>query len=120
MMAASMMFYLNHIVAPYVMFLRVTRQDPALMVHFVMVKRKNKGKSPLHLAFIRLTVQKLADFGFASIHSFKSSPSARAWGMQDRSSLAIFVPLNPPPTGSSCMLAPGHSEFDDPSNLGGS
>jgi hypothetical protein len=28
MMAASMMFYFNHIVAPYVMFLGVTRQDP--------------------------------------------------------------------------------------------
>jgi hypothetical protein len=36
MTAASMMFYLNHIVAPYVMFLRVTRQDPALMVDLVM------------------------------------------------------------------------------------
>jgi hypothetical protein len=36
MMVARMMFYLNHIVAPYVMFLGVTRQDPALMVHFVM------------------------------------------------------------------------------------
>jgi hypothetical protein len=36
MMAASMMFYLNHIVAPYVMFLRVMRQDPALMVYLVM------------------------------------------------------------------------------------
>jgi hypothetical protein len=36
MTAASMMFYLNHIVAPYVIFLRVTRQDPALMVYVVM------------------------------------------------------------------------------------
>jgi hypothetical protein len=34
--AASVMFYLNHIVAPYVMFLRVARQDPALMVYLVM------------------------------------------------------------------------------------
>jgi hypothetical protein len=31
-----MMFYLNHIVAPYVMFPRVTRQDRALVVHLVM------------------------------------------------------------------------------------
>jgi hypothetical protein len=36
MTAASMMFYLNHIVAPYVMFLRVTRQDPVLMAYLVM------------------------------------------------------------------------------------
>jgi hypothetical protein len=36
MMAASMTFYLNHIVAPYVMFLGVTRQDPALMVYLLM------------------------------------------------------------------------------------
>jgi hypothetical protein len=36
MMEASMMFYLNHIVAPYVMFLGVTRQDPALMAYLVM------------------------------------------------------------------------------------
>jgi hypothetical protein len=35
MTAASMMFYLNHIVAPYTMFLRVTRQDPALMLYLV-------------------------------------------------------------------------------------
>jgi hypothetical protein len=36
MTAASMTFYLNHIMAPYVMFLGVTRQDPALMIHLVM------------------------------------------------------------------------------------
>jgi hypothetical protein len=36
MTAAGMMFSLNHIVAPYVMFLRVTRQDPTLMVYLVM------------------------------------------------------------------------------------
>jgi hypothetical protein len=36
MTVASMMFYLNQIVAPYVMFLRVTRHDPALMVYLVM------------------------------------------------------------------------------------
>jgi hypothetical protein len=36
MTAASMMFYLNHIVAPHDMSLRVTRQDPALMVYLVM------------------------------------------------------------------------------------
>jgi hypothetical protein len=36
MTAASMIFTLNHIVVPYVMFLRVTRQDPALMVDLVM------------------------------------------------------------------------------------
>jgi hypothetical protein len=36
MTAASMMFYLNHIADPYVMFLRVTRQDLPLMVYLVM------------------------------------------------------------------------------------
>jgi hypothetical protein len=36
MRATSMMFYLIHIVAPYVMFLRVTRQDRALMVYLMM------------------------------------------------------------------------------------
>jgi hypothetical protein len=36
MMAASMMFYLKHIVAPYVMVLHVTRQEPAPMVYLVM------------------------------------------------------------------------------------
>jgi hypothetical protein len=36
MTAANMMFYLNRIVAPYVMFLCVMRQDPALMVYLVM------------------------------------------------------------------------------------
>jgi hypothetical protein len=35
MTAASMMVHLNHVVAPYVMFLRVARQDPA-MVFLVM------------------------------------------------------------------------------------
>jgi hypothetical protein len=85
----------------------------------MMVKRKNQRKPPLHIASIRLTVQKLEDFPFASIHSLRSSPSAPAWGMQDRSSLAIFIPLNPQPTSSSRMPAPEQSEFDDPSNLGG-
>jgi hypothetical protein len=36
MTAASMMFCLIHIVAPYVIFLRVTRQEPALMAYLVM------------------------------------------------------------------------------------
>jgi hypothetical protein len=36
MTAANMLFYLKHIVAPYVIFLRVTRQDLALMVYIVM------------------------------------------------------------------------------------
>jgi hypothetical protein len=36
MTVASTMFHLNHIVASYVMFLRVTRQDPALMADLVM------------------------------------------------------------------------------------
>jgi hypothetical protein len=84
----------------------------------MMAKRKNKGKSPLHFASIRLTVQKLEDFRFASIHSLRSSPRAPAWGMQNSSSLAIFVPLNPPLRGSSRMLALEQSEFNDPPNLG--
>jgi hypothetical protein len=36
MTVASMTFYLNHIMAPYVMFFRVARQDRALMVYLVM------------------------------------------------------------------------------------
>jgi hypothetical protein len=81
MTAANMVFYLSHIVVPYVMFLRVTRQEPALMVYLVMDNDGEKEKSrkiPLHLVSIRLTVPKLEDFRFASIHSLRSSPSAPA------------------------------------------
>jgi hypothetical protein len=57
MMAVSMMFYLNYIVAPYVMFLRVTRQDPALMVYLVMDHHCTQNTPDVLQEMTRLGIQ---------------------------------------------------------------
>jgi hypothetical protein len=49
----------------------------------MMVKRKNKGKSPLNIAYIRLTMQKLEGFRFASIHSLQIDESAMLQDVED-------------------------------------
>jgi hypothetical protein len=55
--AASMMFYLNHIVAPYVMFRRVTRQYPALMVYLVMDNHGTHNTPDVLQKMTRLGIQ---------------------------------------------------------------
>jgi hypothetical protein len=57
MMTASMMFYLNHIVAPYVMFLRVTSQYTALMVYIVMDNHGTHNTPDVLQKMTRLGIQ---------------------------------------------------------------
>jgi hypothetical protein len=57
MTVASMMFYLNHIGAPYVMFLRVMRQDLALMVYLVMDNHGTHSTPDVLQEMTRLGIQ---------------------------------------------------------------
>jgi hypothetical protein len=57
MTAASMMFHLNYIVAPYVMFLLVTRQDPALMVYLVMDNHGTQNTTDVLQEMTRLGIR---------------------------------------------------------------